>query len=289
MKIIRAEAMGLCFGVRDAIAAAYQESRPQEITILGQLVHNPAVSTKLDELGYRVREESETNVGGAARVMITAHGVSDRRREELARTGADIVDTTCPLVRRAHHAARMLAAEGRHVIVIGQPGHVEVRGLTEDLPSFSVAPSPGAVERYAAARLGVICQTTTTEPDAQAVLAQIRALNPHADLRFIDTICQPTKDRQRAMEALVMTCDLVVVVGGQNSNNTRKLVAVCLKNGVPAYHVESAADLCAGWFRGARAVGLTAGTSTLPETIEAVYEALMQMAESRDVEWSVRT
>ncbi len=279
MRIIQAQAMGLCFGVRDAIDAVYRQSAPQGITIMGQLVHNPVVAGQLRQRGYLVQQESSLLIPQSSRVLVTAHGISDKRRAELLSAGRELIDTTCPLVRKAHQAALKLAAEGRHVIVIGQPGHVEVRGLTEDLPSFDVVPSAGAVMRYASARLGVICQTTTTMPEAQSVLSAISALNSHADVRFINTICQPTQDRQDAIESLAAECNCVVVIGGHNSNNTRKLVAACIKLGTPAYHIESAADICPEWFSPADTIGLTAGTSTLPETIDAVYEELKKIAE----------
>ena len=105
--------------------------------------------------------------------------------------------------------------------------------------------------------------------------AAVARLNPHADVRFIDTICHPTKDHQAALERLLDQVEAVVVVGGRNSNNTRELVARCLERGVPAHHVQSPADLRSQWFSGLHSVGLTAGTSTLDETIADVHQALL--------------
>ena len=118
----------------------------------------------------------------------------------------------------------------------------------------------------------------TAGGDSPGLNAAIRAANPSADIRFIDTICQPTRDRQDALVRLLPLVDAVVVVGGRNSNNTRELAALCRDRGVPAFHVQSAADLDANWFRGCRVVGLTAGTSTLDQTVEEIRRELLEMA-----------
>ena len=268
MQVIIADALGFCFGVRDALEAAVRTGRPDAVTIYGELVHNETVQTRLAGLGFQSTGENDRHhIPDTPLVMITAHGVSDRERTKLETAGKQLIDTTCPLVVKVHRAARQLALEGRHVLIIGRPGHVEVRGILEDLASGEVVDSASAVKQYPQARLGIVCQSTTPPRLAAEVNAAIRTANPHADIRFVDTICQPTRDRQ----------DAVVVVGGKNSNNTRELAALCRDRGVPAFHVQSAADLDAGWFRGCRVVGLTAGTSTLDETIQEVRQALAEM------------
>jgi 4-hydroxy-3-methylbut-2-enyl diphosphate reductase len=163
---------------------------------------------------------------------------------------------------------------GYHVLVIGRPGHVEVRGLVGDLPSHDVVPDAAAVRRYPFAKLGVVCQTTTPVRLAAAVRSEIERRNPHAEVRFVDTICLPTKEHQRGLERLLPEVDAVVVVGGANSNNTRELVRLAAERGKPAYHVRGPADVRPEWFAGCRRVGLTAGTSTLDETIRDVREVL---------------
>jgi 4-hydroxy-3-methylbut-2-enyl diphosphate reductase len=209
--------------------------------------------------------------------MVTAHGISTAERDRLRQAGKQLLDTTCPLVERAHQAAQKLQADGFHVLVIGKPGHVEVQGVVEDLHSYDVVPSPSAVRTYPHARLGIMCQTTTPVPLAEEIRAAVATKNPHAEIRFIDTICLPTKEHQRALERLLDHVEAVVVVGGRNSNNTRQLVLRCQERGLPAYHVQGPEDLHAEWFEGIETVGLTAGTSTLDETIDAVYEALMNL------------
>jgi 4-hydroxy-3-methylbut-2-enyl diphosphate reductase len=278
MQVVVADALGFCFGVRDAIALAEETADPSSVTIHGDLVHNPLVLHRLDGLGFRRASERErAELPATPLVMITAHGVSDVERRRLEQAGKQIIDTTCPLVRRVHRAAQALAAEGRYVLVIGKPGHVEVRGIVEDLPGGEVVESVAAVRRYPQDRLGIICQSTTPPRLAAEVNAALRAANRHADIRYIDTICQPTRDRQDAVVRLLPQVDVMIVVGGKMSNNTRQLVALCLDHGVPAHHVEDAAGIDPHWFTGSRLVGLTAGTSTPDEVIASVRDALSRL------------
>lgn len=274
MKVLRARAMGMCFGVRDALAAAAARTDAATTTIWGELVHNEQVLQRLRAQGFAMTAEDERSIPATDNVLLTAHGVSRVDRVVLQRAGKRLIDTTCPLVVRAHDAARQLQDDGFHVIVIGRPDHVEVRGLVGDLWSYDVAAGVEDVRRYPHARLGVVCQTTTSEHAARAVLAALRAHNPDAEIRFADTICEPTRQRIRAVVELAAQCAVVVVVGGANSNNTRQLVALCEANGSKAYHVQTAADLEPAWFDGCATVGVTAGTSTLDETVDAVVAAL---------------
>jgi 4-hydroxy-3-methylbut-2-en-1-yl diphosphate reductase len=277
MRVIRADVLGMCFGVRDALAVIDGIADPRAVTIHGQLVHNEIVHSRLESRGFGLSDE----VGRAAAVpetplvLITAHGISDKERERLEAAGKRLVDTTCPLVKRVHEAARLLESEGYHVLVIGRRGHVEVRGIVEDLDHHDVIESADQVKTYASARLGVVCQTTATDRHVAAIRIAIAARNPHAEIKFIDTVCLPTKEHQRALERLLERVDAVVVVGGRNSNNTRELVERSRESGKPAVHVQSAADLDPEWFRDFSVVGLTAGTSTLAETIDEVQRALL--------------
>lgn len=279
MQVLVAETAGMCFGVRDALKRMAAVPDPTRVTVHGQLVHNEVVLQDLRVRGFRsVGEDDRERLPDSPAVLVTAHGVSDRERGRLRAAGKEVIDTTCPLVRRAHAAAVALRDEGRHVLVIGRPGHVEVRGLVEDLPSHDVVPDAAAVRRYPYARLGVVCQTTTPPRLAADVRAEIARQNPHADLRAIDTVCHPTRDHQASLERLLPRVDAVVVVGGANSNNTKELVALARGRGVPAFHVQRADDLRAEWFAAVRRVGLTAGTSTLDATLAEVRAALERLA-----------
>ena len=270
--------MGMCFGVRDALKMVDGVADPTKVTIHGELVHNPRVIYQLGVAGFsQSSEEKRDNTPDTPQVLITAHGISDRERVRLESSGKELIDTTCPLVRRAHDAAMQLAAEGRHVLLIGKPGHVEVQGIVEDLQSHDVVPSVEAVREYTSKMLGIVCQTTMPSSLLDEIRERISLLNGDADIRFIDTVCHPTKRRQQAILDLIQNVDAVVVVGGKNSNNTRRLAALCEQHGVPALHVECAGELNPNWFDGHEVIGLTAGTSTLDSTITAVETRLASL------------
>lgn len=282
MEIIKADAMGLCFGVRDALATAQSVDRPEEVTIYGELAHNEELLVQLQDRGFAMQAESHREeLPETPQVMITAHGISEHERRRLLNAGKRLIDTTCPLVARVHEAARELQREGYHVLVLGKPGHVEVQGIIGDLNNFDVIPTPREVRRFAADKLGLVCQTTMPLCEVQTIREAVEARNPHAEIRHIDTVCQPTKDRQDSLRRLVERVEAVVVVGGQNSNNTRRLVDFCRAQGLPTFHVQSATDLQTEWFAGFEKVGLTAGTSTLSETIEAVHVRLLDISQTR--------
>lgn len=279
MQIILADVLGMCFGVRDALAIIDDIDRPEAVTIHGELVHNEKVLDRLQDRGFRMVEENRrTSLPVTDTVLITAHGVSQRERRRLESAGKRLIDTTCPLVTRAHDAAQKLQGDGFHVLVIGKPGHVEVQGIVEDLTSYDLLQSPADVRTYPHPKLGIMCQTTTPVEFAQRIHRAVQAKNPHAEVRFADTICHPTKDHQKALEKLLDEVQAVVVVGGRNSNNTKQLVRRCEERGVPAYHVQDADDLRPEWFEGVDMVGLTAGTSTLEETIRRVHGELQALA-----------
>jgi 4-hydroxy-3-methylbut-2-en-1-yl diphosphate reductase len=278
MEVLVAEVMGMCFGVRDALKIIEGIEEPHAVTIHGELVHNEVVLEGLHRRGFHMTHETERRpLPATPLVLITAHGVSEAERQRLTAGGKQLVDTTCPLVTRVHKAAVGLQAEGYHVLVIGRRGHVEVQGIIEDLHSYDVVQNADEVRRYPHDRLGIVCQTTTPARTVKKIRAAVEAHNRHAEVRFIDTVCHPTKDHQHALERLAEQVDVMVVVGGRNSNNTRELVAFCREKNLPAFHVQGAADLRPEWFRDCRTVGLTAGTSTLDATIEEVRQALVRM------------
>lgn len=278
MKIILAEHYGICFGVRDAIAEAEQLAREGPLTILGELVHNPVVREKLARQG--VSEGALDDPASAAPlVMITAHGTSDRKREDLRSAGFEVSDGTCPLVKQAHEQLRLLVGLGYFPVVIGKPGHVEVQGLIGDFPEACVVESIEDAERLPCrARYGVISQTTQPIEKVNALVESIRRSHPESDVRFRDTVCQPTKNRQSAMRKLIGQCDTLVVIGGRNSNNTLQLAAVGRSAGLRVYHIERPSELEPQWFAESEIVGITAGTSTLKETVIAARECLEHFA-----------
>jgi 4-hydroxy-3-methylbut-2-enyl diphosphate reductase len=271
MQVLRAEEMGMCFGVRDALKILDDVRQPETITIHGELVHNEAVLTQLGARGFRMAAEQQRDMMPTTdTVLITAHGISDRERSRLEAAGKQLIDTTCPLVLRVHQAASSLQREGFHILLIGKPDHVEVRGIVEDLSHYDVVPSPSEARAYASPKLAIICQTTVAPRMVAAIHSAIVAANPTAEIRFVDTTCQPTRNRQRSVEKLIPFVQAMVVVGGRNSNNTRELADLCRQRGLKTFHVQGVDDLRPEWFRGIECVGLTAGTSTLDETIRDV-------------------
>jgi 4-hydroxy-3-methylbut-2-enyl diphosphate reductase len=278
MRIIRSKAMGMCFGVRDAIEKVMNLENPRSVTVYGQLVHNPEVLGRLEEKGFSVAEESgRSALPLQPRVVITAHGICDQERNNLLERGKALVDTTCPLVKRAHAAAQAFQSRGYFVVVVGKKDHVEVRGITGDLQDYDVVGNPDEVRAYDAEKIGVVSQTTTLPDLLEKVFRKIARRNFGKEIRLADTICRPTRDRQNALEELLEQVEAVVIVGGKNSNNTRQLAASAQAKGLPFFCVEKAGDLVPAWFAGLSTVGLTAGTSTLDETIEEVSLALGKM------------
>jgi 4-hydroxy-3-methylbut-2-enyl diphosphate reductase len=277
MNIIRATHMGMCFGVRDAIDLAFEHADAGPLTILGDLVHNPEILATLRARG--IASANDITQVKTPTLMVTAHGASERLLASSRGRGLTVVEATCPLVHVAHRAVQKLVRAGYHPVVIGQRGHVEVLGLTGDLDEFDVVLDEADVEALAERpRLGIAAQTTQPLEKVQRLVALIRQRFPRSEVRFIDTVCQPTKLRQKAAVDLARRSDVVVVVGGARSNNTRELVATCRDHCARVHQVQAASDLLEAWFAGAATVGLTAGTSTPESTIDAVDRRIRQIA-----------
>ena len=257
----------MCFGVRDAIELAHGQAEAAPLTILGDLVHNHAVLEELRTRGIAVVQDVAQVK--TKTVMVTAHGASDRTLASTRALGLQVIEATCPLVHVAHRAIRALLRDGYHPIIIGRRAHVEVRGLTEDLDTFDVVLDEDdvlALDEHP--RIGIAAQTTQPIERVRRLVALIRERFPRSDVRFIDTVCLPTKQRQSAAVELARQCDVVVVIGGANSNNTRELVSTCSLHCARVHHILTEADLRADWFSTADTVGITAGTSTPDEAID---------------------
>ena len=265
MKILRAEHLGMCFGVRDAIALAMQAAATQPLTVLGDLVHNETVLARLRAQGIQFRNEAAAVT--TPLVMITAHGASNRKLAETRHRGLTVVEATCPLVHLAHQSLKKLVREGFHPVIIGKRDHVEVRGMTEDLAEFDVVLDENEVTNLRERpRFGVLAQTTQPIEKVRRLAQVVREQFPAAEVRFVDTVCQPTKQRQHAAVELAKQCDVVVVIGGAHSNNTHELVKTCSQFCARVHHVQTSDDLLPDWFQADDTVGITAGTST-PDTL----------------------
>ena len=278
MQVVRAKALGMCFGVRDAIELASAQVETAPLTILGDLVHNAAVLADLREKGIATAH-SPSDVATQT-VMVTAHGTSEKTLAGVRARGLRIVEATCPLVHVAHRAVRALLRDGYHPIIIGQRGHVEVRGLTDDLDEFDVVLDESDVSQLVERpRLGIAAQTTQPIERVRRLVGLVRERFPRADVKFIDTVCLPTKQRQDAAVALARQSDVVIVVGGASSNNTRELVKTCARHCPRVHQVETASDLRAEWFLATDVVGVTAGTSTPDAVIDLVEKRIRSLAD----------
>jgi 4-hydroxy-3-methylbut-2-enyl diphosphate reductase len=277
--VIQAQAMGMCFGVEDAIASARSLNNPQDVTILGEIVHNRGVQRDLIDLGFSSQpEDARQDLPDTPAVLVTAHGVSEAYRKRLA--DKQVIDTTCPLVTRVHKTARSLRENGYRLVLVGKPGHVEVLGITEDYLDTEVIASLEAVRADLGARLAVLAQTTTPSELFEAVYERVVRLHPDSEVVKVDTVCRPTKQRQQAIGALLKRVQALVVVGGAHSNNTLRLCEQAEKLGLPNLRVEEPGELKSEWFRGLHVVGLSAGTSTPSGAIAAVYKRLLEIGRS---------
>jgi 4-hydroxy-3-methylbut-2-enyl diphosphate reductase len=276
MKVTKAKALGTCFGVQDAIDLALDFDHKEDLTILGQLVHNPQRVKRLNESGITVATSLDEPIT-TQYVMITAHGAANQVKEELLNRGHAIIDASCPLVVRVHKAIKKIVSDGFFPIVIGQKEHVEVRGIVGDLDVYEVIGSIDEIDKVKKyPRLGIVSQTTQQISRVHKIVEAIEAQG-HEEVKFVDTVCKPTKDRQTAVEELSEQVDLMLVIGGFNSSNTKKLKLVCERKGLPAYHIEGINDIYPEWFSPDDHIGITAGTSTPSNVIEEVCAYLYDL------------
>jgi 4-hydroxy-3-methylbut-2-enyl diphosphate reductase len=280
MKIIRAGHLGMCFGVRDAITLALKQTETAPLTILGDLVHNEKVLSGLRARGIAIEQQlAEVHT---QTVMITAHGTSEVALKRIRERGLNVLEATCPLVHVAHRAVAELVGQGFHPVIIGKRDHVEVRGMTDDLTAFDVVlTEEDVLHLEARPRFGIAAQTTQPIDRVRHLVGLIRQRFPASEVRFLDTVCRPTKQRQSAAIELARQCDVVVVIGGANSNNTRELVATCRSHCPQVHHVQAPENLRPEWFADAATVGLTAGTSTPDCLIDQVEQGIRRLTAHR--------
>ena len=279
MEIEKASAMGFCFGVKRAIELVESAARERgPLQTLGALVHNRQVVKRLVECGVGVAESLDEVKGSI--VAIASHGVGPEVMDLVQARGFEVVDATCPFVSKAQVVARKLGREGLGVLVFGDAAHPEVRGVLgyagENASAALEVPSMGTLPP----RLGILCQTTQNQEHFADFLAGVisRDFAGFSELRIFNTICDATSKHQVAALELAERVDLMVVVGGQDSANTRRLAGICSDTGVATFHIEGAADIDPRWLRGHWRVGVTAGASTPDEVIEEVVEALAEQS-----------
>ncbi len=251
---------------------------------LGPAVHNRQVVEKLAGMGVTVAGGLDKITGTT--VAVSSHGVSPTTLEEVAKRGLQLVDTTCPIVHRAQVAARRLAKAGFLVVIFGDAEHPEVKGLL----GWAGVRSLAAMDVRAVAelktwpkKLGILSQTTQ---NAAMYLKFVKDLIDAAGGRFteisiMNTICGATHKRQMAAAKLARKTDLMMVVGGWDSSNTRRLAEICQADGVETHQIETASEIEASWLRGKRRVGITAGASTPDSAVDEVVARLKQLSEGK--------
>ena len=286
MKVSLASALGTCFGVKDAINLALEPQFKGNLTIVGQLVHNRQVNESLKKNGVSVVDGADNlDQIKTKKVMITAHGAAEKMKKKLADAGLVVFDASCPLVMRVHSTIKSMVDKNYFPVVIGQEDHVEVKGIVGDLDDYVVVGSEDDLEKLRATgkrKFGIVSQTTQQVGKVEQIVGKIRKMDCVDDVAFVNTICQPTRDRQIAVGDLADQVDLMIVIGGFNSSNTKKLVQVCDEKGVEAYHVEASSQLDKKWFTSKKHVGITAGTSTPEYIINDVHSAILAIAREMD-------
>ena len=280
MEILLANPRGFCAGVERAIAIVERalEKFGAPIYVRHEVVHNKFVCDDLRAKGAIFIEElAEVPVGST--VIFSAHGVSKAVRDEADARGLKVFDATCPLVTKVHVEVGKMRKGEREVVMIGHKGHPEVEGTIGQSDSgMYLVDTAADVERLEVShpdRLSFVTQTTLSVDDATMVIDALRSRFPEIQGPKKDDICYATQNRQDAVKVLAGNCDLVIVVGSQNSSNSRRLREVAAGLGVAAYLVDAADEICAEWLEGRSRVGVTAGASA-PEHIVANVVSRLQ-------------
>ncbi len=283
MRIELAEVYGFCPGVRRAVEMVEEHLREQgPLATLGAIVHNAHVVDRLAAKGAEVVRVLDEVTAPA--VAITAHGAGLAVVEEIRRRGLGLVDTTCPIVKRAQEAAHRLSEAGFTVLIYGEATHPEVQGLlawTGGNGHATLVPADAPLAR--AGRLAIVSQTTKErEAFWEFVLGVLTRQHPTlSEVQVVDTTCPETGRRYRAAQDLARRVEAIFVVGSRNSANTRRLAEVVRATGVRTHFIESADEILSEWLAGMSRVGVTAGASTPDEAVQAVIRRLRALGGDR--------
>lgn len=273
MNVILAQHAGVCYGVRRALEIADEAAKgPGPVVTLGPLIHNPQAVAALTRKGVVAVQSLDEVAEGT--VIIRSHGVDPAVIAAARAKGLHVLDATCPFVSTAQQCAADLALAGYSVVIVGESDHPEVAGILAHAGSQAIIVESAAdiPPDFRARSVGIVVQTTQ---QVSALLDVVSALVPRvSELRVHNTICSATTKRQAAAAELARKADVIVVVGGHNSGNTRRLAEICETHNSRTYHVETAAEVRFEWFKGASCVGITAGASTPDEQITGVIEVI---------------
>ncbi len=279
-EVVLASPRASCAGVVRAVEIVERvlaERGGGPVYVRKQIVHNSHVVAELERQGAVFVDEVEQVPEGAT-VIFSAHGVSPAVRAAAQARGLDVIDATCPLVSKVHAEARRFASSGREIVLIGHEGHEEVEGTVGEAPERThVISSEADVEQLELGqpdRVAYLTQTTLAVDETESVVAALRRRFPEIVGPSSDDICYATQNRQDAVRALAEDCELVLVVGSENSSNSRRLVEVAERSGGRARLIGDAAEIEPGWLAGVRRVGLSAGASAPEKLVGEVVEAL---------------
>ncbi len=261
MNIKLARESGFCFGVKKALDRISSIKDKENVYVLGKLIHNPQVIEELKKQGIKFIEDIGEITQGT--LLISAHGVSDKTLEKAKQKNLKIIDTTCPLVKNVHNITKNLEKQGYRIIIFGDKDHTEVKGIKGNLNAPIIISNIGELDNLEQGKYALVSQTTQDIVKFNEISAKLK--NKIKDIVISDTICSATKSRQENAKKLAKEVDLMLVIGGYNSANTKRLKDICEKI-VETKHIESSKELKQEWFKNRNNIGITAGAST-PESI----------------------
>ena len=273
MQVITAQTAGFCFGVERAVSLVWDllKSGKRPLYTYGPIIHNETVVGELEEAGVRILHDlNELEQAAPGTVVIRSHGVTRAEQERMEQLGHSVADATCPFVKKIHLLAQEAEEAGKRVIIIGDPGHPEVQGIRGwcSKPPLIIADEGDVFPDTAENEYFVVSQTTFNLKKFEKIVAKLK--NSGYDISVVNTICNATQRRQSEAEAIASQVDAMIVIGGSQSSNTRKLCEICRANCVKTYYIQSADDLSNLGFTPVRSVGITAGASTPKKIIEEV-------------------
>lgn len=276
MKIILAKRAGFCFGVKRATQMAFEAANMDKKTYtLGPIIHSPQVVNKLEEMGVKVLKNLDTMNEGT--IIIRSHGVAANEIDEAQNKKLEIVDATCPFVKKAQEHVKSLSESGYSVIVVGDADHPEVQGIVSYGGEKVVVVGSGEEVKKLPKmnKIGVVAQTTQSFENLKNVVSE--CLLRGGEIRVFNTICDATAVRQEEAKELARQVDCMLVVGGFNSANTRRLSEVCAELQPRTHHIETASEINVSWFKNVERVGVTAGASTPKWIIDEVVTRIEQI------------
>jgi (E)-4-hydroxy-3-methyl-but-2-enyl pyrophosphate reductase len=275
VEIRKASVQGFCFGVAITVKKAEEAIASRDtVTTLGHVVHNPQMVESLSARGLRNADSVDSVDSGA--LFVRAHGLPVGVFEEAQRKGLEIIDATCPMVTKIHVQAEKLKADGYKIIVIGDPAHPEVKGTLSHVPGAWCIQRVEDVDALPrSSRVGVVVQSTWSGHQFTEIVKALAA--KYYEVRAVNTICTDTHNRQKEASRLAHDVEVMVVVGGKTSANTKHLADLSESHGARSYHIEDASELRPEWFEGVHVAGLMSGASTpgwLVDQVESRMEEL---------------